>query len=1302
MEKSRASLMASKVQMESFNSADKYKVVLQDIELQLEAIDEKMQALREKRYYLKQGTKNCNHFTSEGLYTCLVQNIRGGSLKIKRKTVRAVVVVEKPSPYLVTVMPLYFPREIVPRKKWSVYASLVGTLSQGEVEGLVMIRYTDGSFYEGLYVKEAALDVLGEGRDSFRRRDHYGIFYLPDGRVFEGSNVDNHFNAFNLQSNYRVTFPNGERYEGNFCDEHFHGIGVYTYQDGSVYEGNWHRGTRFGHGHLRSSEGWVYEGFFDKDRRHRHGMVDYPDGSCYIGQWFYDKIQGRGIYITPLRDVYRGDLIDGLFDGYGELFYADGSHYVGHFSEGKRHGPGIFTEREGTQYYGNFVRDRRHGEHVVKIIIPIEEEGQDNYEIRVGLYNDGDFVSWKVKFSHPIATKQFIQLFKTSREMFDSVYSMILARNLPNVPEGIDANNEQVKNIVFRIRMEAGMLVGQQALLQAQAQLNALMSPLSAKKQQINALKESVEKLSLKIVALERESSDLHYKFSNMISRYEKDTSRIEQYWIDEPDQVRAMFRAACKRLDTISIDEYFSFRNHRVIPVFVKKIFDCLSYLLHVPTEWKLQQQLIADSVSNGRGGDEEALRLDYQCKLSYMMRDYKIYNYIKIEHQKELEEILADVRFRSDSFYIESTGPPGPVLVDWIKANYYYIKSAGRIHTILSSAEERKVEAFRYKAMFAKKREEVEDVTQQMVATQAQLAAAQEQLEEIEHAVLKANDLLQFITGRFSFGLSEMKQDYYKLFEQKLEAQRDRLAIEVCLQSCVDRLVEKIAKAKKAQQLQAYAMGRTLEDDTPKQEFILTWIRDEVRAQQKSVLQSGRTLGYALEPEPTDVSSEYAMQLVTLIADIVIGKLNDRYNDLASAKSWVSRTGRRFSSRFVYIMTWKVWEDEARSLADQKAVSAWEGIFGDVDTCAVRAVEAEGNPRMSSIARAQGKVWAKYHPEAVQQAIQLLSDEFASYYETAQETVVAALDIDQQATEQQQPGAIVAMGEAIDPALRARSRAWMKLHPDEVREERDRQRREWSEAFADAFGGDAGPVAVRIMNGIASEDEIDWAVYAQYWKEFNLEKYESAAQAVMTEMAKDFADVYNINTHMEAAKMIEDNHVSRFIVDPEVQAEFAANPKQIYNAYCWGTLNQGLLRKAKDILRKQDIDRFRKEWAELELVTEGFRKGAVLSIQPPEEPGTDRFAGFRNRLTNKHAWLFGYLCKEHEVLVQELVDHEKSDPLYKVLHRVRPSRKDQVVDEVEKNFLTKKQDLQRQLDDTIGHLVTWNTYFGWQQMES
>jgi hypothetical protein len=91
--------------------------------------------------------------------------------------------------------------------------------------------------------------------------------------VFEGGNVDNHFDPHNLNAFYRLTLPLLKGvYEGLFCDEQYHGTGMFTYQDGSVYEGNWFRGTRFGHGHYRSAQGWTYEGFFDTDRRHRLGM----------------------------------------------------------------------------------------------------------------------------------------------------------------------------------------------------------------------------------------------------------------------------------------------------------------------------------------------------------------------------------------------------------------------------------------------------------------------------------------------------------------------------------------------------------------------------------------------------------------------------------------------------------------------------------------------------------------------------------------------------------------------------------------------------------------------------------------------------------------------------------------------------------------------------------------------------------------------------------------------------------------------------------------------------------------------
>lgn len=70
--------------------------------------------------------------------------------------------------------------------------------------------------------------------------------------------------------------------------------------------------------------------------------------------------------------------------GYGELFYGNGAKYRGEFKFNKRHGRGIFCDKDGTEYYGNFHDDEKDGEFIVKLIVPIEEIGQPNYEIRIG------------------------------------------------------------------------------------------------------------------------------------------------------------------------------------------------------------------------------------------------------------------------------------------------------------------------------------------------------------------------------------------------------------------------------------------------------------------------------------------------------------------------------------------------------------------------------------------------------------------------------------------------------------------------------------------------------------------------------------------------------------------------------------------------------------------------------------------------------------------------------------------------------------------------------------------------------
>lgn len=99
---------------------------------------------------------------------------------------------------MVSVRPHYDPRPQIFRKKWTIYSSLLGTFRHGRVEGIVTIRFNDGSFYEGPYVEEAALDQMGlVSLPGARASDHYGIFRANDGRVFEGANVDNHFNLVN-------------------------------------------------------------------------------------------------------------------------------------------------------------------------------------------------------------------------------------------------------------------------------------------------------------------------------------------------------------------------------------------------------------------------------------------------------------------------------------------------------------------------------------------------------------------------------------------------------------------------------------------------------------------------------------------------------------------------------------------------------------------------------------------------------------------------------------------------------------------------------------------------------------------------------------------------------------------------------------------------------------------------------------------------------------------------------------------------------------------------------------------------
>lgn len=67
-----------------------------------------------------------------------------------------------------------------------------------------------------------------------------------------------------------------------------------TWNDGSVYEGEFDRGTRHGRGELRLSDGFIYSGSWDTNYMEGRGMSIFPDGQEYQGMFKKGLRDGRG------------------------------------------------------------------------------------------------------------------------------------------------------------------------------------------------------------------------------------------------------------------------------------------------------------------------------------------------------------------------------------------------------------------------------------------------------------------------------------------------------------------------------------------------------------------------------------------------------------------------------------------------------------------------------------------------------------------------------------------------------------------------------------------------------------------------------------------------------------------------------------------------------------------------------------------------------------------------------------------------------------------------------------------------
>ncbi len=157
---------------------------------------------------------------------------------------------------------------------------------------------------QGTYLWEAGILYTGQFKNS--EPDGYGICY----------------------------FSNGGKYDGQWKERKFNGEVTNYLADGTITRGLWMDHNYVGLAVTTTHE--VSSGCISGNCQNGFGVYKYDDGGVYSGEFNNTYREGSGTYFWPGGDKYVGSWKSGSMYGQGTFTYADGRTESGIYEEGKR------------------------------------------------------------------------------------------------------------------------------------------------------------------------------------------------------------------------------------------------------------------------------------------------------------------------------------------------------------------------------------------------------------------------------------------------------------------------------------------------------------------------------------------------------------------------------------------------------------------------------------------------------------------------------------------------------------------------------------------------------------------------------------------------------------------------------------------------------------------------------------------------------------------------------------------------------------------------------------------------------
>ncbi len=151
-------------------------------------------------------------------------------------------------------------------------------------------------------------------------------------------------------------WDDGERYEGEWKNGKKHGFGTYFYNKQSIYSGTWKNGQKYYFGTYYWPDGDFFMGLYKDGKSKDQGVYVYDTGKPkykYEGVIFDEKgcvlgdcNNGYGVYIWENGDMYSGFWENDKKEYWGAYFWKD-DFFIGRYKQGKSTDHGIYFKSDG-------------------------------------------------------------------------------------------------------------------------------------------------------------------------------------------------------------------------------------------------------------------------------------------------------------------------------------------------------------------------------------------------------------------------------------------------------------------------------------------------------------------------------------------------------------------------------------------------------------------------------------------------------------------------------------------------------------------------------------------------------------------------------------------------------------------------------------------------------------------------------------------------------------------------------------------------------------------------------------------